>query len=80
MGQQTSKIGRWTARTLVGVPLVGSLAMSLFPPFYLSAAGQRMPILGVPAAILYMIVSAFLIGLSVAIAYWVEYGRTEQEG
>lgn len=39
-----------------------------------------MPILGVPAAILYMIVSAFLIGLSVAIAYWVEYGRTEQEG
>jgi hypothetical protein len=54
-----------------------ALLFALFPPLYLWGSGSRFEILGIPFAIMYWIVDALVLGLTLAAFYVVEDIRGE---
>lgn len=54
-----------------------SLLFALFPPLYLWGSGIRFAILGIPFAIMYWIVNALILGLTLTAFYVVEDIRGE---
>jgi len=59
--------------TLYGVALV----FALFPPLYLWGSGSRFDVLGIPFAIMYWVVDALVLGLTLTAFYVVEDIRGE---
>ncbi|GAA1279121.1 hypothetical protein GCM10009609_48200 [Pseudonocardia aurantiaca] len=62
--------------TAFGIVYAVSLLMALFPPLYLAASGVRASVLGIPVAIAYWIADAALIGL----ALWAKYAIEDVRG
>lgn len=54
-----------------------ALLFALFPPLYLWGSGIRFPILGIPFAIMYWIIDAVVLGLTLTAFYIVEDIRGE---
>jgi hypothetical protein len=54
-----------------------ALLFALFPPLYLWGSGMRFQILGVPFAIMYWIIDAVVLGLTLTAFYIVEDIRGE---
>lgn len=54
-----------------------ALLFALFPPLYLWGSGMRFQILGVPFAIMYWIIDAVVLGLTLTAFYVVEDIRGE---
>ena len=54
-----------------------ALVFALFPPLYLWGSGIRVEILGIPFAIMYWIVNALVLGLTLTAFYVVEDIRGE---
>jgi hypothetical protein len=67
-------------RTIViffGALYAAALMFALFPPLYLWGSGTRMEILGIPFAIMYWIINAAVLGLTLTAFYVVESIRGE---
>ena len=67
-------------RTIVaffGTLYAVALVFALFPPLYLWGSGNRVEILGIPFAIMYWIVNALVLGLTLRAFYVVEDIRGE---
>ncbi|WP_051574986.1 hypothetical protein [Mycobacterium sp. URHB0044] len=67
-------------RTIVmffGALYAAALVFALFPPLYLWASGTRVEILGIPFAIMYWIINAVVLGLTLTAFYAVESIRGE---
>jgi hypothetical protein len=56
-----------------------ALLFALFPPLYLWGSGMRFQILGVPFAIMYWIIDAVVLGLTLTAFYIVEDIRGEHD-
>lgn len=54
-----------------------ALLFALFPPLYLWGSGSRVAILGIPFAIMYWVIDAVVLGLTLAAFYVVEDIRGE---
>ncbi|WP_232375036.1 hypothetical protein [Mycolicibacterium mengxianglii] len=54
-----------------------SLLFALFPPLYLWGSGIRVDVLGIPFAIMYWIINALVLGLTLTAFYIVEDIRGE---
>lgn len=76
----TSFIRGLPRRTIVGffgTLYALALLFALFPPLYLWGSGIRASILGVPFAIMYWIINALVLGLTLTAFYVVEDIRGE---
>jgi hypothetical protein len=60
-----------------GTLYAAALLFALFPPLYLWGSGMRFQILGVPFAIMYWIIDAVVLGLTLTAFYIVEDIRGE---
>ena len=60
-----------------GTLYAAALLFALFPPLYLWGSGMRLQILGVPFAIMYWIIDAVVLGLTLTAFYIVEDIRGE---
>ena len=63
--------------TFFGVLYALALLFALFPPLYLWGSGSSFEILGIPFAIMYWIINAAVLGLTLAAFYIVEAIRGE---
>jgi hypothetical protein len=63
--------------TFFGVLYAVALLFALFPPLYLWGSGIRFEIAGIPFAIMYWIIDALVLGLTLAAFYVVENIRGE---
>jgi len=54
-----------------------ALVFALFPPLYLWGSGSRFDVLGIPFAIMYWVVDALVLGLTLTAFYVVEDIRGE---
>jgi membrane-associated protease RseP (regulator of RpoE activity) len=68
---------RRTIVTFFGALYAVALVFALFPPLYLWASGMRVEILGIPFAIMYWIIDAVVLGLTLTAFYFVESVRGE---
>ena len=62
---------------IVGLWLGGCLLLAVFPPFYLAAGGQSALVLGMPLAIAYWLIDAVLLVAGIALLMRVERLRGE---
>jgi hypothetical protein len=60
-----------------GTLYAAALLFALFPPLYLWGSGMRFQILGIPFAIMYWIIDAVVLGLTLTAFYVVEDIRGE---
>jgi hypothetical protein len=60
-----------------GTLYAAALLFALFPPLYLWGSGMRFQILGIPFAIMYWIIDAVVLGLTLTAFYIVEDIRGE---
>lgn len=80
MSHFIKSLDRKTINLTFGIVYTFALLMALFPPLYLSASGVRGPvILGVPWSILYWVLNAALVGISLSALYIVESIRGEAD-
>lgn len=80
MSQFIKSLDRKVINISFGIVYAFALLMALFPPLYLSASGVRAPIiLGIPWAIMYWIINAALVGISLSALYIVESIRGEAD-
>lgn len=78
MTQFIKSLDRKVINTTFGVIYGFALLMALFPPLYLSASGVKSPVIfGIPWAVMYWIVNAALVGVSLTALYIVESIRGE---
>jgi hypothetical protein len=70
-------LDRRTIVTFFGALYAAALVFALFPPLYLWASGMRVEVLGIPFAIMYWIINAAALGLTLAAFYVVESIRGE---
>jgi hypothetical protein len=73
-------IKRLSRRNIVGffgTLYAVALVFALFPPLYLWGSGIRFEILGIPFAIMYWIINALVLGLTLTAYYVVEDIRGE---
>jgi hypothetical protein len=70
-------LGRRSVVIFFGTLYAVALLFTLFPPLYLWGSGIAFPILGIPFAIMYWIIDAALLGLTLAAFYVVEDIRGE---
>ena len=70
-------LSRRSIVTFFGTLYAVALLFALFPPLYLWGSGMRFQILGVPFAIMYWIVDAVVLGLTLTAFYVVEDIRGE---
>ncbi|GAB7066671.1 hypothetical protein H7J06_11085 [Mycobacterium hodleri] len=76
----TSFIQGLSRRSIVaffGTLYAVALAFALFPPLYLWGSGSRFDILGIPFAIMYWVIDALVLGLTLTAFYVVEDIRGE---
>jgi hypothetical protein len=76
----TSFIQGLSRRSIVaffGTLYAVALAFALFPPLYLWGSGSRFDVLGIPFAIMYWVIDALVLGLTLAAFYVVEDIRGE---
>jgi hypothetical protein len=76
----TSFIQGLSRRSIVaffGTLYAVALVFALFPPLYLWGSGSRFDILGIPFAIMYWVIDALVLGLTLAAFYVVEDIRGE---
>jgi hypothetical protein len=76
----TSYIQGLSRRSIVaffGTLYAVALVFALFPPLYLWGSGSRFDILGIPFAIMYWVIDALVLGLTLAAFYVVEDIRGE---
>ncbi|WFR72856.1 hypothetical protein P9209_02835 [Prescottella defluvii] len=66
-----------TIRIVFGAIYLVTLAMALFPPFYLASSGSATLVLGLPWAITYWLLDAVILGLALWALYVVEDIRGE---
>lgn len=70
-------LSRRSIVTFFGALYAVALLFALFPPLYLWGSGIRFDILGVPFAVMYWIINAALLGLTLTAFYIVEDIRGE---
>jgi hypothetical protein len=70
-------LSRRSIVTFFGTLYAVALLFALFPPLYLWGSGMRFQILGVPFAIMYWIIDAVVLGLTLTAFYVVEDIRGE---
>jgi hypothetical protein len=76
----TSFIQGLSRRSIVaffGTLYAVALVFALFPPLYLWGSGSRFDVLGIPFAIMYWVIDALVLGLTLAAFYVVEDIRGE---
>ena len=76
----TSFIQGLSRRSIVaffGTLYAVALTFALFPPLYLWGSGSRFDILGIPFAIMYWVIDALVLGLTLTAFYVVENIRGE---
>ncbi|KAA0102087.1 hypothetical protein CIW49_01750 [Mycolicibacterium sp. P1-18] len=76
----TSFIQGLSRRSIVaffGTLYAVALLFALFPPLYLWGSGSRFAVLGIPFAIMYWVIDALVLGLTLAAFYVVEDIRGE---
>lgn len=80
MTQWIRQLSRRSINTGFGVVYGFALLMALFPPLYLAASGTRAPvILGIPFSIMYWILNASLVGVSLTALFAIESVRGEAD-
>jgi hypothetical protein len=77
MKDRVRALRRRSILTFFGTLYALALLFALFPPLYLWGSGISFEILGVPFAIMYWIIDAFALGLTLAAFYIVEDIRGE---
>ncbi|MFC7674365.1 hypothetical protein ACFQWH_14855 [Mycolicibacterium sp. GCM10028919] len=70
-------LSRRSIVTFFGTLYAVALLFALFPPLYLWGSGMRFQILGIPFAIMYWIIDAVVLGLTLTAFYVVEDIRGE---
>ena len=70
-------LSRRSIVTFFGTLYAVALLFALFPPLYLWGSGIRFQILGIPFAIMYWIIDAVVLGLTLTAFYIVEDIRGE---
>ena len=70
-------LSRRSIVTFFGALYAVALLFALFPPLYLWGSGSRFYILGIPFAIMYWVIDALVLGLTLAAFYIVEDIRGE---
>ncbi|BBY50567.1 hypothetical protein MARA_40350 [Mycolicibacterium arabiense] len=70
-------LGRRSIVIFFGTLYAAALLFALFPPLYLWGSGMRFQILGIPFAIMYWIIDAVVLGLTLTAFYIVEDIRGE---
>jgi len=70
-------LGRRSIVIFFGTLYAVALLFALFPPLYLWGSGSRFEILGIPFAIMYWIIDAVVLGLTLTAFYVVEDIRGE---
>lgn len=70
-------LGRRSIVTFFGALYAIALIFALFPPLYLWGSGSRFEVLGIPFAIMYWIIDAVVLGLTLTAFYIVEDIRGE---
>jgi hypothetical protein len=76
----TSFIQGLSRRSIVaffGTLYAVALVFALFPPLYLWGSGSRFDVLGIPFAIMYWVIDALVLGLTLTAFYVVEDIRGE---
>lgn len=71
------RLERRSIVTFFGTLYAVALVFALFPPLYLWGSGIRYEILGIPFAIMYWIINALVLGLTLTAFYIVEGIRGE---
>ena len=70
-------LGRRSIVTFFGALYAVALLFALFPPLYLWGSGSRFDVLGIPFAIMYWVIDALVLGLTLTAFYIVEDIRGE---
>lgn len=66
-----------TIRVVFGAIYLATLAMALFPPFYLASSGVSTLVFGLPWSVTYWLLDALILGLALWALYVVEDIRGE---
>jgi len=77
MKDHVRALSRRSILTFFGTLYALALLFALFPPLYLWGSGISFEILGIPFAIMYWIIDAFALGLTLTAFYVVEDIRGE---
>jgi hypothetical protein len=77
MKEHVRALSRRSILTFFGTLYALALLFALFPPLYLWGSGISIEILGIPFAIMYWIIDAFALGLTLTAFYIVEDIRGE---
>jgi len=77
MKDRIRALSRRSILTFFGTLYALALLFALFPPLYLWGSGISFEILGIPFAIMYWIIDAFALGLTLTAFYVVEDIRGE---
>lgn len=70
-------LSRRSIATFFGALYAVALLFALFPPLYLWGSGSRFDVLGIPFAIMYWVIDALVLGLTLTAFYIVEDIRGE---
>ncbi|OPX07902.1 MULTISPECIES: hypothetical protein [Mycobacteriaceae] len=70
-------LSRRSIVTFFGALYAVALLFALFPPLYLWGSGSRFDVLGIPFAIMYWVIDALVLGLTLTAFYIVEDIRGE---
>ena len=70
-------LNRRSIVTFFGALYAVALLFALFPPLYLWGSGSRFEVLGIPFAIMYWVIDALVLGLTLTAFYIVEDIRGE---
>mgnify|MGYP001605205407 CR=1 FL=1 len=71
------RLSRRSIVTFFGALYAVALLFALFPPLYLWGSGSRFDVLGIPFAIMYWVIDALVLGLTLTAFYIVEDIRGE---